>query len=161
MEGSDFDEVAFFRALATARDEGRVRALLMGRRALVLLGLPVLTADYDFWINGDDAETFNDVASSFGLVPSRTPQESRQSGRYVLENDEHVDVLTARSVSISAGGRLVFDEIWDRRVDIDLAPGVTVSLPALDDLIATKRIKARPKDLEDIRLLEALRERHR
>ncbi len=30
-------------------------------------------------------------------------------------------------------------------------------LPSLDDLILTKRFAARPKDAEDIRLLEALR----
>jgi len=30
-------------------------------------------------------------------------------------------------------------------------------LPALDDLILTKRFGGRPRDLEDIRLLEALR----
>ena len=30
-------------------------------------------------------------------------------------------------------------------------------VPALDDLILTKRFGGRPKDLEDIRLLEALR----
>jgi hypothetical protein len=34
---------------------------------------------------------------------------------------------------------------------------VTVAVPALDDLILTKRLGGRPKDLEDIRLLEALR----
>jgi hypothetical protein len=32
-----------------------------------------------------------------------------------------------------------------------------VSLPTLDDLILTKRVAARPKDLEDIRLLQALK----
>ncbi len=32
-----------------------------------------------------------------------------------------------------------------------------VAVPALDDLILTKRFGGRPKDLEDIRLLEALR----
>ena len=31
-------------------------------------------------------------------------------------------------------------------------------LPSLDDLIVTKRFGARPKDLEDIRLLEVLRD---
>ncbi|HXH25541.1 MAG TPA: hypothetical protein VNI78_09850 [Vicinamibacterales bacterium] len=41
MEPPRFDEVEFFRAIA---DSG-ARALLIGRRALVLLGLPVLTAD--------------------------------------------------------------------------------------------------------------------
>jgi hypothetical protein len=43
MEPSAFDELAFFRAV----QKSRTRALLIGRRALVLLGLPVLTADYD------------------------------------------------------------------------------------------------------------------
>jgi hypothetical protein len=28
----------------------QVAALLIGRRALVALGIPVLTADYDFWL---------------------------------------------------------------------------------------------------------------
>ena len=41
MQASAFDEVAFFRAV----HESGARALLIGRRALVLLGLPVLTAD--------------------------------------------------------------------------------------------------------------------
>jgi hypothetical protein len=34
---------------------------------------------------------------------------------------------------------------------------VTIAVPALDDLILTKRFGGRPKDLEDIRLLETLR----
>jgi hypothetical protein len=33
-----------------------------------------------------------------------------------------------------------------------------VAVPTLDDLILTKRFAARPKDLEHIRLLEALPE---
>ncbi|MEW6320373.1 MAG: hypothetical protein AB1635_04720 [Acidobacteriota bacterium] len=47
--------------------------------------------------------------------------------------------------------------VWGRRRDVELAPGVRVSLPCLDDLILTKRFARRPKDLEDIRMLEALR----
>jgi hypothetical protein len=46
MQPSRFDEVSFFREL----HRSGARALLIGRRALVLLGLPVLTADYDFWL---------------------------------------------------------------------------------------------------------------
>jgi hypothetical protein len=78
VEGFDFDEAEFFPRIS----ESGARALLIGRRALVVLGLPVLTADYDFWVHGDDA------------------------------------------------GK---------------------------DLIATKRFAGRPKDSEDIRLLESLR----
>lgn len=52
MRGSEFDEAEFFRAIA----ESGARALLIGRRALVALGIPVLTADYDFWLHIDDIE---------------------------------------------------------------------------------------------------------
>lgn len=50
MRGGEFDELAFFRVIHVSG----VRALLIGRRALVLLGLPVLTADYDFWKDLED-----------------------------------------------------------------------------------------------------------
>ena len=55
------------------------------------------------------------------------------------------------------GVRVEFEEIWPRRRAVMVAPGVIVPVPALDDLILTKRFASRPKDVEDIRLLEALR----
>jgi hypothetical protein len=153
VEGSDFDEVAFFRSIA----ESGARVLLIGRRALVALGIPVLTADYDFWLHMDDIALFNTAVESQGLLPTRTPEEARGRGRYVLENDERVDVLVARSVPTVDGVRVSFEDLWTRRRALEAAPGVNVWLPALDDLILTKRFGARPKDLEDVRLLEALR----
>ena len=154
MRPTDFDELAFFRAIHTSG----ARALLIGRRALVLLGLPVLTADYDFWIAIDDIARFNEAASTVDLKPSHTPEEARQRGRYVLENDEHVDVLIARSVPTVAGQPVVFEELWNTRRSIALTPEVNVQIPAIDGLILTKQIGARPKDLEDIRLLRIRQE---
>jgi hypothetical protein len=55
-----------------------------------LLGLPVLTADYDFWLAIDDISIFNAFAAQFELRPTHTPEEARQHGRYVLENDERL-----------------------------------------------------------------------
>ena len=153
MKSAEFDELAFFRAIG---DSGS-RALLIGRRALVVLGLPVLTADYDFWIDIDDVEAFNAAARLVDLAPTQPPREARQRGRYVLENDEHVDVLVAHSVPTIDGHEVVFRDVWARRQTLALVDGVGVSLPALDDLILTKRFVARPKDLEDIRLLEILK----
>jgi hypothetical protein len=153
MEGSEFDEAQFFGAISASG----TRALLIGRRALVLLGLPVLTADYDFWAHVDDAARFNAAAEPFGLVPTRTPDEARTKGRYALENDEHVDVLLARTVPTVTGQIVAFDDVWGRRQTVEVAPGVRCSIPTLDDLILTKRFGGRPKDLEDIRLLESLK----
>jgi hypothetical protein len=123
----------------------------------VALGIPVLTADYDFWIHIDDIAVFNAAVEPQGLFPTRTPDEARGTGRYVLENDERVDVLVARTVPTVDGVRVAFDDVWPRRHAFEVAAGVTIAVPALDDLILTKRFGGRPKDLEDIRLLEALR----
>lgn len=155
MEGSAFDEVELFRAIARSG----ARAVLIGRKALVVLGLPVLTADYDFWIHADDAAAFNGALAGLGLRPSHAPEEARKRGRYVLENDEKVDVLVARAISTIDGRELAFEQLWARRRSLTVAEGVSVTLPTLDDLIATKRIAPRPKDAEDVRLLEGLRRR--
>jgi hypothetical protein len=153
MEGSEFDEAEFFRRIG----ESGARALLIGRRALVALGLPVLTADYDFWIHPEDVALFNAAVEPLGLFPSRTPEDARCKGRYVLENDEHVDVVVARSISTRDGQQILFDDLWARRTLVPLSENTSLVIPSLDDLIATKRFACRPKDLEDIRLLTALR----
>ena len=151
VEGSLFDEVEFFRAIATSG----ARALLIGRRALIALGLPMVTADYDFWVHVDDADLFNAAAALFGLAPTHDPPAARTRGRYVLENDEKVDVILARGVPTVDGVRVDFDELWVRRRTVDVG-GVPVSVPSIPDLILTKRFGTRPRDIDDIRLLEIL-----
>ncbi len=153
MQGSEFDETEFFGAITRSG----ARALLIGRRALVALGIPVLTADYDFWLHIDDIAVLNAAIEPMGLFPTRTPEEARGHGRYVLENDERVDVLVARTVPTIDGVRVAFEDVWARRRALELGAGAAIAVPALDDLILTKRFGGRPKDLEDIRLLEALR----
>jgi hypothetical protein len=152
VEGSRFDEAAFFGAIAASG----ARALLIGRRALIALGIPVLTADYDFWLHIDDIALFNEAIEPIGLLPTHSADQARARGRYVAENDERVDVLVARSVPTVDGVRVAFDEVWSRRRGLELAPGVVIPVPTTPDLILTKRFGGRPKDLEDIRLLEAL-----
>jgi hypothetical protein len=150
-----FDHVELFRAIARSQ----ARALLIGRQALIALGLPVNTKDYDFWLHRDDAERLNQATAALGLVPSLPASEARNVGRYVLENSEHVDVLVSRGVSTVDGQMVWFDEVWSRRQEVEVAAGVAVAIPSIDDLILTKRFGARPRDAEDIRLLEILRAR--
>ena len=152
MEGTDFDERVFFQGIA----QSGARALLIGRRALVALGLPLLTADYDFWVHPDDVALFNAAVEPVGLVANHTPDEVRKRGRYVLENDEHVDVLATRSVPTVDGVAVAFDDLWNRRQTLQLDPETPITIPALADLILTKRFAARPKDIEDVRLLQTL-----
>jgi hypothetical protein len=152
MEADEFDEPDLFRAIAG----GGTRALLIGRRALIALGMPVLTADYDYWVHFDDIAAFNAALEPLGLVPTATPEEARKRGRYRLENHEIVDVLLSRRVPMTTGGSLAFDEVWSRRVAIEVAPGVDAQMPCIEDLAGTKRFGARAKDLEDLRFLAVL-----
>ena len=140
----------------TAVSRSDVRALLIGRRALVALGAPLMTADYDFWIHIDDIEAFNAIAEAFDLFANHPPDEARKRGRYVLENDEHVDVLVARSMPGHAGDRLRFEDFWRTRQYVELAEEREACLPSIEDLIRTKRAAGRPKDVEDIAFLEEL-----
>ncbi len=155
MDASPFDLREFFRAV----EESGARALLIGRQAIIALGIPVVTADYDYWIHIDDIARFNAAVEPFGLSPNRAPEAARAQGRYVLENSERVDVLIARVVPTVDGRPVSFDDLWTRRQVVDTQLGARIAIPTIEDLILTKRFGARAKDAEDIRLLEMLRSR--
>jgi hypothetical protein len=152
VEGGEFTEERFFGAIAGSG----ARVLLIGRRAMVALGIPVLTADYDLWVAFDDVETLNAALAPLDLVATRSPDEARRTGRYVLENDEHVDVMVARAATTPAGEKLAFDDAWTRRQTV-MFETVPVAIPCTDDLVTTKRWSMREKDVRDIQLIEALR----
>lgn len=151
MDADPFDEGEFFRAI----DRSGARVMLIGRRALIVIGIPVLTADYDLWVHPDDAQKLNDALATLDMVPSRTPDQARSVGRYVIENGERVDVLIASQVSTQDAVHVRFDEVFARAERVRTADGAYVPIPIIDDLILTKRFGARPKDVADIDLLRA------
>ena len=157
MQAGEFSDEDFVRGLAGSG----ARALVIGRKALILLGAPVLTADYDVWVHIDDIEKLNAAFARLDHEPNRSPEEARRVGRYVLENGEHVDVMVARAKTDSEGRALDFESAWSRRQTIDVAPGVAIHLPSLEDLITTKRWASRPRDILDIQYIEQLRQRRR
>jgi hypothetical protein len=69
-----------------------------------------------------------------------------------MEGSEFDEIEFFRAVEKSGTRALLIG-----RRAVELAPETNVQLPALDDLILTKRFAARPKDPEDVRLLEVLR----
>jgi hypothetical protein len=153
VEPDDFAELDLFRAL---QDSG-ARVLLIGRKALIILGLPVATYDYDLWIDPDDVERVNLAVARLAHYPNWSPGEARARGRYVLENGEHIDVLLSRSRASAKGDALSFEDAWARRERVALGEGIFIALPCIEDLIRTKEWAMRAKDIGDIQLLEALR----
>ena len=49
-----------------------------------------------------------------------------------------------------------FDTAYTRGIDRELATGLTIHFVGREDLLAMKREAGRPKDVEDVRVLEAL-----
>lgn len=80
-------------------------------------------------------------------VPAADGRDARVRGRGV-----------AAAVTAKTGEVVRFEDVWTRRQEVALAGGqACVRLPSIDDLILTKKFALRPRDLEDIRLLEALK----
>ena len=70
----------------------------------------------------------------------------------------HAAVIAPKVPATADAQVAEFDALWERRRFVTLTVDVTVQVPTTLDLILTKRIAPRPKDLSDIRLLELLRE---
>jgi hypothetical protein len=155
VHAGELSDEDFLRTLAASE----ARVLLIGRRAMIILGAPVMTADYDVWLHIEDIEKLNHAFEPLDLVSNRTPDDARKTGRYVLENGERIDVIVARSAPTPEGQVLDFESAWSRRQGVSPLPDVTVFLPSLADLITTKRWGSRPKDMIDIQYLEVLRTR--
>ena len=155
MDADDFYDEDFFRALSASG----ARGLVIGRRALVALGAPVMTTDYDLWLHIDDIAKLNESFAKIDHHPSCTPEVARSRGRYVLENSQHIDVMVARARSGAAGLALSFDDAWAARQTIEIGPSLTAYLPSIPHLIITKRWASRPRDLVDIEWLTLLSQR--
>jgi hypothetical protein len=81
VQTGEFTDRDFVQALAGSG----ARVLIIGRRALILLGAPVLTADYDPWVHFDDIEKLNAAFARLDHEPNRPPGEASHTGRYVLD----------------------------------------------------------------------------
>ncbi|MBK6692008.1 MAG: hypothetical protein IPG50_07355 [Myxococcales bacterium] len=151
MESHEFDEEEFFGAI----ERSGARALLIGRRALIAIGLPLVTFDYDYWVHIDDIERFNAALEALEHYPSVPPEEARKRGRYSIENGEHIDVMVARSKG-TGDAALTFDEAWASREKVVFTERVSIAVPRAEDLVRTKRWASRNKDLADIQMIEAV-----
>ncbi len=149
------DPIDFLRRLHASE----IRCLLVGRQAMVLLGAPVLSADYDFYMSpeAEDLESLLSLSRDLDLEVS--PKKPRRSPFFSLLSDTlKLDFFRARSYSIPGGETFSFEEIYERRRVIPIED-FAVAVPAVRDLIRTKMVRGLPRDQEDIKYLQALLER--
>lgn len=131
----------------------KVRYVIIGATAFPVHGFDRATQDIDIFIeptpeNGARAmEAIEAVGYDFmGLSLEQFLAKKTLFRQYVLDTDIHPFV---------AG--VTFAEIWKHRIR-GVCEGVTAHFPCLDHVIAMKYAAGRPKDLEDLRYLEKIRE---
>lgn len=162
------DEMTFFEVLRLLAG-GEARFVVVGGVAVVLHGHPRLTVDLDIIVEPDEARLRGllQQLEGAGFVP-RLPvgmldfadaetrrQWVEERGMMVFSVHDPKDPL--RTVDLFAESPMPFDELWSRSAPFEL-DDVTVRAAAIDDLIAMKRIAGRPKDFEDIAVLERIRD---
>lgn len=141
--------------LLSAFDRCEVDYLVVGGWAVSTHGKPRYTKDLDLWI-GMDPDNLTKVVRAlgeFGAPPALVANVAS------MKPDEFVFFGTppARIDLLRQIPGVTFEEAWRRRLDTQWN-GHDVHVIGLDDLIAAKRAADRPKDLADLKQLEALRQ---
>lgn len=166
MGASDFELV--FQALQAAG----VRYLVVGGVAVVLHGHPRFTADLDLVValQPGNARAAIVALSRLGYRP-RPPIDplafADPVAREAWISEKDMTVLSLWSpdhpgtdVDLFVREPLDFEGAATRAVVVDLG-GVRVPVASIEDLISMKLAVGRPKDLEDVRQLQAIAAEHR
>ena len=161
VAGADLERV--FAAL----EQAGVRYLVVGGVAVVLHGHPRFTADLDLVIELSSGNARAAMLALEGLgyrprapVPASAFADGAIRAQWVSEKGLTVFTLwsprqPATEIHVFVEEPFDFEAAFARAVHADL--GTTrVTVIALEDLIGMKRRVGRPRDLEDIRALEAI-----
>ena len=142
-----------FLDLLGAFGDANVRFLLVGAHAVAAHGVPRATGDLDVWVQADaaNAERVWQALATFGAPVEAlgvAVEDFATVGNVVQlgQPPRRIDVLT----SIDGAD---FASAWDRRI---VATVGDCSMPVLSyrDLLRNKRATARPKDVQDVLMLE-------
>ncbi len=159
---------SFLPILEKFQSEG-VSYLIVGGLAVVLHGKARLTTDVDFIISLDKENCLKVLHILDSLfyrprVPVRAEDFADPEIRKSWIEDKGLTVMSFYSDANPLIGVDLFvecphdyAEMLQRAVTKDLG-GVSVSVASIDDIIRLKKISGRPKDLEDIRDLETIRD---
>jgi len=128
-----------------------VKYLVIGGIAAVLHGVPRATFDLDILIEAtpENAARFLAALEQAGFATATMVSADELLAREItiFRDRVRIDVQT-RTPGID------FASAWQRRQPMTFQ-GVTLLVLSKEDLIASKRAAGRPRDLEDLKVLEA------
>jgi predicted nucleotidyltransferase len=132
-------------------NSAKVEYLIVGGHAVGYHGKPRFTGDIDFFlaVSEQNAEAVMGALNKFGFGEIGLSAEDFLKPDFVVQlgyPPNRIDLVTG----ISGVG---FAEAWAERIDGEL-DGVPVHFIGREHLIQNKRASGRPKDIEDVRVLE-------
>jgi len=146
------ETVGDFEDLLQLLDDHDVRYLIIGGLAFIYHAKPRYTKDMDLWIDPgpENVRRANEALAAFGsphLLTSGASDEILQLGL----PPNRIDLLRST-------GTVTFEDAWEERV---VAPygDVAANWIGLDCLIEMKGAIDHPRHQEDVRILEAVRDR--
>ena len=146
-------EISFIELIKVLNSES-VRYLIIGRRAVILYGGPVMTADYDLWIHPGDKKKTLTILESLDMELSQ-PVDTRRPMVTAFSGSRKLDLFFHKSITNFRGDVINFDECYaaaETAEDPDAA--VSFRIPAIKDLIKMKQIREpNAKDGQDIEFL--------
>jgi hypothetical protein len=152
---TQFDLIDFLRQV----HRRNIKCLLIGRWAVAQHGAPVVTVDYDFWVDpADRVRLFRLLEVTYD---AQLPDEEQWSKPMVTAyvGPDKIDCFSARRIVNEEGQELVFEEVHARSaVKKDPGEKLEFRIPSIDDLIALKKFSHQDhtkhaRNLEDIRYL--------
>jgi hypothetical protein len=136
-------------------DRQNIRYLIIGRRAIILYGGPVLTADHDFWIHpADKKKTLSLLSDELGFELSDAP-DTRKPIVSGFSGIKKFDFFFQKSIKNIENETIEFEECYKNSIlKEDPTEDVRFRIPSIDDLIRLKKIrKPNIKDEQDIEYL--------
>jgi len=144
-----------YRDMLRILSEEGVSFLLVGAYALAAHGYLRATMDIDIWVmpSPRNAETVLRALKRFGAPLHEVVQGDFEAEGTIFQ----IGVAPRRIDIITAASGLVFSEVYERSVPVDV-DGIEVRIPSIDDLILNKRATGRTRDLADAEALEEIRD---
>jgi hypothetical protein len=150
--------IEFHEKLLNVFEKFKVNYMIVGGHAVNIYGYVRATADLDIWID-KTAENLDRIRESLKALGynetecSKAIEEVRNDKNIALfdENNNKIDIMQLYST------RLSFSDAFFRKKEI-VSNGTTIFVIGFDDLIDTKIISGRLRDLNDVQELKTLNE---
>ena len=136
-----------------------IRYLLIGGQAVTIYGSPLVSFDFDFWIDPAQRKDFFKIADSLDFEYGKDIKNKPLVVFYAEE--EKIDAFFVKKMSTKEGCSIEFEECYKKAVSLKDPTGFIVHVPSIDDLIALKACKKTlsAKDAEDIEYLKIIKEK--